>query len=585
MKSFKAVKMTVTWLTMAVMTTGAVMAQADDFEAQYVRVVVTYHEGAPTVGEDLEYAQVVSERGNRQVLRVETASAEAATQMLRAHESVRIVDYEYKASAPDPIEPAAPVLTPQALTGPPATREDGSPLANAQGFDRQHYWRSTQQSANAGASAIGEIINASQTVKPVRVGIIDVGAMDIPGFEWAGGVNLVSPANEVVEIEPLEKDQFIVHPFVRDQQGSDACSSSDVRHGQWVASIIGADWQSTFGIAGIAPVSEMHAIRVGNCDGITSSTALADALEWAAGEDLGPGYPVLDKPLDIVNISIAGKDQCLNTLQQAVDTAVDAGVTLIASAGNTDDRQTKDNFPANCDGVISVTGVNRDGTDIELTRGQGTDLTAMGRGVLSEGRADPLNGNPVSLAGTSFAAPIVSGVATLLKANVPGLDREQLEALLKQGAQPVVLAGNETNSDGNPLTQDDFGAGIVNAKGSFEAAVSIVSEDDLVMRPILEQRCERDAVAKALGTSVALDTIQEVEVNIESDREKLVIFEAPDNGNLTVDAAQAVADSSRKRFRVENADPQATYGAQFCDAATNDPTRDWNCDSSSLIPL
>ena len=584
MKPSNIVVVTMAWLAMA-LTTGTVMAQAEDLETKYVRVVVTYYEGAPTVGETLDYAQVISERGNRQVLKIKAESAEAAKQMLRAHDSVQIVDYERTLRIPDPIDEVSPKITPQALTGPPATRDNGLPFANAQGFARQHYWRSTQQSENAGASAIGEIINASRTVEPVRVGIIDTGGMSIPGFEWSGGVNLVNPSDELVEVEPLAKDQFIVHPFVQDQQGVDACGSTNALHGQRVASIIGADWRSTFGIAGIAPQSEMHALRVGNCDGVMFSTAIADALLWASGEDLGPGYPVLDSPLDIVNLSLSGSGDCFPTFQNAIDKAVDSGVTVVVAAGNTNQRSTADSFPGNCDGVISVTGVNRVGFDVGLTRGPGTDLAALGSGVVGEGRQDPLDGRPVRIAGTSFAAPIVAGVATLLKANVPGLDNEAIESLLKQGAQPVSIPPDVTNSEGDPLTQADFGAGIVNASASFEAASNIVSDEDLVMRPILSQRCERDAVAKALGASVTLDTIQEVVVNIESDREKLVIFEIPGNGDFTVDTAEVVADSSSSQFRIENIDPEATYGAQFCDPAANDPTQEWVCESDSLIPL
>src|SRR5262249_16763217 len=76
---------------------------------------------------------------------------------------------------------------------------------------------------------------------------------------------------------------------------------------------------------GVAPLAELYAVRVFGCTGTTD--VVAEALEWA-----------VDNDMDVVNLSLAaafGTPDPSDAL--AADSAVAAGVVVVAAAGNDGD--------------------------------------------------------------------------------------------------------------------------------------------------------------------------------------------------------------------------------------------------------
>jgi hypothetical protein len=173
----------------------------------------------------------------------------------------------------------------------------------------------------------------------------------------------------------------------------------------------------------------------------------------------------------VINLSLGGT--CLlpgqpDVLHDATIAATGAGALVIASAGN--DASSEPACPASYPEVISVAAVGPDGSPATYSNfGPTIDLAAPG-GDFSSGdgtfgvfsttcdfTVTPCLPNYARYAGTSMAAPHVTGVAALLLAANPGLSVAELRARLLQYAVDA----------GAPGADSRYGAGIVNARNSL----------------------------------------------------------------------------------------------------------------------
>jgi serine protease len=207
-----------------------------------------------------------------------------------------------------------------------------------------------------------------------------------------------------------------------------------------------------FGAVGVAPRAKILPVRVFAVGGSLNSTALIDAVGYAA-----------ERGVDVINMSLGG----LLPNQALVDqifAVLDANpkLTIVASAGN--ESLDGVGFPAAIPGVISVGATNLEGqrspyssfggrldlvapggdTSLRqaggiLTTG-GTFLPGFWRGIEAPKYAwgpalDPL-GQYVQVQGTSFSAPAVAGVVALMKGADPErrLTREQIIRILAETA-------------------------------------------------------------------------------------------------------------------------------------------------------
>ena len=202
----------------------------------------------------------------------------------------------------------------------------------------------------------------------------------------------------------------------------------------------------------------------------------------------------------VINLSVASgvfESYKNDPLTLAARRAVDAGIVVIASAGNLGVNESGDvqyggvTSPGNAPWVLTVGAASHQGTARRSDDTVGDfssrgptwidfaakpDLVAPGVGI--ESTADPystlyashsaylLDGTHdvrykpyLSLSGTSMAAPVVAGIVTLMLEANPELTPNAVKAILQYTAQ--ALAGE------SPLAQ---GAGIVNAPGAIRMA-------------------------------------------------------------------------------------------------------------------
>jgi subtilisin family serine protease len=223
-------------------------------------------------------------------------------------------------------------------------------------------------------------------------------------------------------------------------------------HGTHVAGIAGAITNNGIGVAGTAPDAKLLPVRVLDAAGEGTTDWLARGIRYAA-----------DKGAHVVNLSLTfteGLDQVtkitggLQPVYQAIDYAYRRGAVVVASAGNSSfplcaepsahprvlcvgatDRDDRRSFYSNLDATL---------TSNFLVAPGGDDLTCEGDIFSTYLRAKESICAPrgyEALAGTSMAAPFVSGTAALLAAK--GLSNDRIVECITSNTDDLGLPGRD----------------------------------------------------------------------------------------------------------------------------------------------
>lgn len=229
--------------------------------------------------------------------------------------------------------------------------------------------------------------------------------------------------------------------------GDDDPSSADV-HGTHVTGIVGAQGDNVIGVSGVARDGvRLLPIKVfddaGGDRGGKAVAAVVSALRWVAGYPVDGPAPLV-APVEVANLSLgtAGSYTLVPALEDAIRAARARGVLVFASTGN---EGSSDGVTAPANGPCAVSVGSVDET-LALSwfsnydaSSRAVDLVAPGG--LSEGGKAVLSTTPGGgygfLAGTSMAAPFVSGTAALLASHHPAWGAEELlEQLLRTADRP-----------------------------------------------------------------------------------------------------------------------------------------------------
>ncbi|NEB77933.1 S8 family serine peptidase, partial [Streptomyces sp. SID14478] len=113
------------------------------------------------------------------------------------------------------------------------------------------------------------------------------------------------------------------HDFVND----DDDPMDDNAHGTHVAGIVAAKAAAPGGVTGAAPDAQLLAYKVMDADGYGETSTIIAGIEAA----IDPANP---HRADVLNLSIGGPGDGTDPLGLAASAAVDAGVVVVAAAGN-----------------------------------------------------------------------------------------------------------------------------------------------------------------------------------------------------------------------------------------------------------
>ena len=218
---------------------------------------------------------------------------------------------------------------------------------------------------------------------------------------------------------------------------TDVCGS----HGTSVASVLGARGDDGVGMAGLDwNVRFLPIVVVNPCSGAESF--VAEGLVFAT-----------DAGADIANMSLqyfTGTE----LLRNAVLYAHASGVAMVAATGNGTSSSLA--FPAQWPETIAVGASNNLDLRWSSSRwGEGISLVAPGQRVLCASGTTTYTTRD----GTSFAAPHVSGTASLMLAVNPYLDAESIRAILEATAFDI----------------DDPGYDLFTGFGRLDAAAAVAA--------------------------------------------------------------------------------------------------------------
>ncbi len=236
----------------------------------------------------------------------------------------------------------------------------------------------------------------------------------------------------------------------------------DANHGSWVGSLAAARGTGPdTGMIGVAPEADLLAISVGFGSAATIPFAeqIATAVRWA-----------VDNGADVINLSLTTNTPDWDeSWDDAFLYAYENDVVVVVAAGNRGSGTNRVGAPATIPGVLTVGGVDPQGrASVEAsTQGITIGVSAPSEKLLGVSA----DGQLVEWNGTSGAAPIVAGIAALVRAAHPDLDANNVINRIVRTARPAAGAG----SGRDPL----YGYGLVDAAAAVTATVAPVSANPM----------------------------------------------------------------------------------------------------------
>ncbi|MGO2747639.1 S8 family serine peptidase [Microbacterium sp.] len=244
--------------------------------------------------------------------------------------------------------------------------------------------------------------------------------------------------------------------------GRSPVGTVDPDHGSWVASIAaGRGKADGTGMIGVAPEANLLSVSIGfgAAAVVPFADQVAEGVRWA-----------VDHGADIINMSFT-----TNTLDwdkswdDAFLYAYEHDVVVVVAAGNRGSGTSVVGAPATIPGVLTVGGVDQNGTaSVEAsTQGITIGIAAPSEGLLGVSADGTLTG----WRGTSGAAPIVAGVAALVRSAHPELDAANVINRVIATATPVPGV--------TEVPDKLYGYGLLNAAAAVAASIPLVDENPM----------------------------------------------------------------------------------------------------------
>lgn len=261
-------------------------------------------------------------------------------------------------------------------------------------------------------------------------------------------------------------------------------------HGTAMAGLIAAHGHGTGnadGAVGVAPRARIIPIRIAEDDGTTS-----------AGTDLSPAFDAaMDLGVDVISFSFDGDVTSMDNVERAID----AGIVVVAAAGNRpEDSRITD--VAAVEGVVAAGAIGPDGAVANISV-RGNDLTPL---TLAAPGVDVVSttpgGNYRGGSGTSPAAAVVSGAVALVWSRYPELS----------GADVVDHLASTARDAGAPGQDHEYGFGVLDVVAALETprsqTTTTLEDISRQLPPGLEERMEDEAAAEAADAEASSESNQ-----------------------------------------------------------------------------
>lgn len=219
------------------------------------------------------------------------------------------------------------------------------------------------------------------------------------------------------------------------QVGETNPSGDGTTHGTAVMGIAAATGNNNMGIAGVDWYSRLLPLQAMDDDEYGNTISVGRAIRYAA-----------DQGANVISLSLGteGHDQFV---RDAVAYAIAKGSMVVAAAGN--DGCECLLYPASYEEVVAVGAINTSSQPASFSS-YGATLDVLAPGVSMQSAywspTDQTTAYASGLAGTSFAAPYVAGLLSLIKSHLPQATTHQLIGLLTAHTDRSALASSEVRS-------------------------------------------------------------------------------------------------------------------------------------------
>lgn len=308
--------------------------------------------------------------------------------------------------------------------------------------------------------------NENVVVAAVDTGVLmdhpDLQGKLLPGFDF------ISDLNRAADGDGLDADPT-------DPGDPANPENSAAFHGTHVAGTIGANSDNGEGVSGVAWGVKIMPLRaVGAIDGNVAD--VAEAIRYAAGlPNVSGQVPV--QAADIINMSL-GTTAFSQTLADAISDASQAGVILLAAAGN--ESSNVPQYPAALPEVISINAIDATRQRASYSNfGSSIDVAAPGGGsedINGDGFPDAVLstlGDGIGkrdyqfLQGTSMACAHFSGVVALMESIYQKHNQNLTSSVFKD----FLSNGALTQDIGDSDRDDIYGHGLIDAYKAVAAAI------------------------------------------------------------------------------------------------------------------
>lgn len=251
---------------------------------------------------------------------------------------------------------------------------------------------------------------ATNTGVGIKVAIIDTGIdQDHPDLaaNIKGGQNFVTVRGR---IDPNKWDD-------------------DNGHGTHVAGIVAAI-DNSIGVIGVAPGASLYGVKVLDKAGSGYVSSIINGINWS-----------INNGIQVINMSL-GTSSDVQSLHDACDIAYQAGIVVVAAAGNSGDANPDNdvNYPARYSSVIAVAATDSNNLRASWSSdGIEVAVAAPGVSIYSTYKG----GGYSTLSGTSMASPHVAGAVALVLAANSSLTPDGIRTKLQSTAYDLGTPGQD----------------------------------------------------------------------------------------------------------------------------------------------
>lgn len=303
----------------------------------------------------------------------------------------------------------------------------------------------------AAAAATYKAFSASKSVSTTNVAIIDT------------GVN--------VDHEDLGINKNLSVDITSSSNGNYSKLSEDEEgHGTHVTGIVDALSNNSMGVAGVGSTIAYNDDNEykNNLNVFVENVFSHDSSYryYAYDADVINGIKyAIDNKAQVINMSLGGTGGSDKLLTDALDSCYNSGITVVCAAGNDGGTYAAEyvNYPSDYDTCISVTATDNNNKITSYSSHNAyKDIAAPGgSGENSDYYIFSTYKNSYAeMAGTSMAAPVVTGVVAAMYSINPKLTVDQVKKILYSTATDLGKAGRD----------DYYGNGLINANKAIVAA-------------------------------------------------------------------------------------------------------------------